>query len=54
MELHAVCSLGEKPNSRIFSRKGNTIPHCQNYNCIKFQEDECRKTYHKNITETLE
>jgi len=39
-----VCSLGEKRNSYIFSRKGNTIPHCQNHNPNEFRDDECPKT----------
>ena len=54
LELHAVCSLGEKRNSHLFSRKGNAVPHSQNHNPNEFQDDECPKTYNKNITETLE
>lgn len=44
MELHAACSLGEKRNSHIFSRKGSTMPLCQNHNPNEFRDDEGPKT----------
>jgi hypothetical protein len=54
MELHAVCSVGEKQNSYIVCRQGNTTPRCQNHNPNDFEDDERPETCNKNNTDTLQ